>query len=214
MTDTKRTVVIDGVSVEMETRDAQVIERAFRTMEDQLRDLAATIEAKDAEMESAAEEKAEEKKKTKEEVEKKDAIIVAKDAAIAGLKQQLADAEMTPDKLDALVDARSVLVDRARAVLADSKAEFKGKALNDIRRAVVDSKLGDKAKGWSDAQVEAVFDSFTIDTRGTKAAQSNGMRDAVAVFQNSFSLSDTEAAKAEMYDAYDQELANAWQPKA
>lgn len=205
---TVKTVVIDGVSVEMEMRDAQIIERAFRKMEDQLRDLSEALDAKSEECESKSEEMNEGKKKAKEEVEKKDAIIVAKDAEIADLKKQLADAELTPEKLDGLVTARSAIVDRARIVLGDAKADFKGKTLNDVRRSVVDKKLGDKAKGWSDAQVEAVFDSFPAEKPDTK---SGGFQDAVHAFSQDFSMSDAAQKKVELYDKYDEELSNAWQ---
>lgn len=210
---TKRNVVIDGVSIEMEQRDSQIVERAFRSMEDQLRDMAATIEAKDEEMESKSEEAAEEKKKNKEEMEKKDAIIVSKDAEIEELKAKLKDSEMTPDKLDALVDARSVIIERARAVMGDAKAEFKGKTLNDVRRAVVDSKLGDKSKGWSDAQVEAVFDSFQVSE--SKKETTNGLDSAVAAFSRPAAYAaDADESRMKVYDDYDADISNAWQKQS
>lgn len=205
---TKRTVVIDGVSIEMEQRDSQIVERAFRKMEDQLRELSDTLAARDEEAESQSEEAAEEKKKNKEEMEKKDALLVSKDSEIEELKAKLKDSEMTPDKLDALVDARSVIIDRARVVTGDSKADFKGKTLTAIRRAVVDSKLGDKAKGWSDAQVEAVFDS--LQAAGNKGTVPNGINDAVAAFQQSFSTAASDEARVKLYDEYDADIANAW----
>lgn len=218
--ETMRTVVVDGVGVEMELRDAQVIERAFRKMEDQLRDLSDQLAARDeemsakeAEVESEQEEKEEMKKKGKEEMEKKDAIIVAKDSEIEDLKKQLADAEMTPDKLDALVDARSAVVDHARAILGDAKADFKGKTLNDVRRVVVDKKLGDKAKGWSDAQVEAVFDSFD-EAKPSAPHNANGFADAVTAFSKPFSAADADNNRAMVYDKYDEEISNAWNKTA
>lgn len=86
----------------------------------------------------------------------------AKDGEIAVLKQQVADAALTPAKLDAAVAARAVVVDAAKAVLgaafvADGKTEA------EIRREVVASRLGDAAKDMPEATVEGAFLAMTRD---------------------------------------------------
>lgn len=117
---------------------------------------------------SAAEEDA--AKKKKEAMESKAACDAAA-GEIAVLKQQVADAAITPDKLDVLVKERSEVIDAASSLL-DKAFVFSGKHLIDIRRAAVSVKLGDSvAKDMSDAGIEGAFKALTVGAPkiGTKA---------------------------------------------
>lgn len=89
-------------------------------------------------------------------------IVDAKDREIArvegerdeAMKKVIGDAE-----IDARVKARSTLIGDAQKVVKD--ADFAGKSDQDIRRAVVASKMGDKAiEGKSDAYIEAKFEHY------------------------------------------------------
>jgi hypothetical protein len=140
-----KTILVDGLSVSLEDKDAQIIERAMKKLQDQFG------------------EEEEEKKKMEEDNKKKDALIATKDAELMTLKAQLADAT-NPAKLDAAVKVRADVIGKARAVLGD-KLVVDGKSVGEIRRQVVDSKLKDAAKDWNDAQVEASFASLVADVK-------------------------------------------------
>ncbi len=112
-------------------------------------------------------------------LDKKDAAIAERDAKLAdaataastatgkmaALEQQLADAkaELDPAKLDARVADRAALVTRAKALVADAVTD--GKTDAEIRRAVVDAKLGDTAKGMDDAAIVGAFAALTADAK-------------------------------------------------
>jgi len=89
------------------------------------------------------------------------ASVEAKDGEIAALSAKLADAVITPEKLQLMADARSKLLDAARiavpAIVADGKSDA------DIRKEVVSAKLGDAAKDMSDAAIEGAFAVLTAD---------------------------------------------------
>lgn len=82
------------------------------------------------------------------------ALLDAEKGKVAALEAQLADAKVTPEKLERMVADRAALVDQAKAIVAD----FDAKGLDDaaIRKAVVVKKLGDKAP-TSDAAIEGAF---------------------------------------------------------
>ena len=88
--------------------------------------------------------------------------IATKDAEIATLKQQVADAAMTPAKLRDAAKAYSIVCDKAKALGVQFAQDADEVA---IRRAVVDAKLGDAAKGWTDEQVSISFATLTADVK-------------------------------------------------
>lgn len=82
--------------------------------------------------------------------------VQTKDGEIAALKQQVADAALTPAKLDEAVAARTALVDSVRAILPTFDA--KGKTDTEIKRAAVAVRLGDAAAAaLSDAALDGAF---------------------------------------------------------
>jgi hypothetical protein len=99
-----------------------------------------------------------------------------KDAEIVTLKKQLVDAKLTPQALDALVKDRHAVVEKAKKVLGD-KLIVDGKTIEDMRKQVVDAKLGAAAQGWSDEQIKASFDTLVANV-GTGGS----VNDAVRVF--------------------------------
>ena len=87
--------------------------------------------------------------------------IAAKDAEIATLKQQVIDAKVTPAQMRDAAKAYALTLDHAKklaptASITDSMDEVA------IKRVVVDSKLGDAAKGWTDEQVAVSFSTMAI----------------------------------------------------
>lgn len=88
--------------------------------------------------------------------------LATKDAEIATLKQQVADAAITPAKLRDAAKGYAIVCDKAKALGVQIAQDADEAA---IRRAVVDAKLGDAAKGWTDEQVSISFATLTADVK-------------------------------------------------
>lgn len=89
--------------------------------------------------------------------------IQTKDGEIVALTAKLADAEVTPAKLQQLADARADVIAKAK-ILAPTLATD-GKTDAEIRKAAVTAKLGDAAKDMADAAIEGAFIAFTKDAK-------------------------------------------------
>lgn len=87
--------------------------------------------------------------------------IQAKDGEIVALNAQLKDAEVTPAKLQALADARSAVIGKAKTLAPNLVTD--GKTDAEIRKEAVAAKLGDAAKDMADAAVEGAFMALTKD---------------------------------------------------
>lgn len=138
---TMKTLIVDGITISLDDTAFQVIQK-LQT------DTAAKLGASAKELTDAQTALATARTE-----------IATLTATNATLKQQVADAAMTPAKMDAAVRARATVVDAARkalpAVVVDNKTDA------EIRRQVVDARLGDAAKGWSDEMVTASFGTLT-----------------------------------------------------
>lgn len=93
------------------------------------------------------------------------AAIAAKDEEIGTLKAECADTAgkvLDADAIDALVQARVSVIDKARDMVADFDAA--GKSVEVIRREVVASVHGDEAAAETvtDAEVKGIFDFATV----------------------------------------------------
>jgi hypothetical protein len=159
-----KTVMVDGIECQMTDTAAALVARTIQTLRDQIENL-------------------EKKKKDDDDCKKDSAVKITelttasatKDAEIVTLKKQLADAKLTPQALDALVKDRHAVVDKARKVLGD-KLVVDGKTIEDMRKQVVDAKLGAAAQGWTDEQIKASFDTLVAGSGGST------VNDAVRVF--------------------------------
>ena len=134
-------LTIDGVSVEVDSVAADVIQRALKDAEEQKKTDAERIKELEDELETL---KAEKEKM---------------DAEIETLKTQAADAQLTPDKLDAAVKQRGELIDSARKLKSDLVTDGKSEA--DIKREVVSNAMdAEKIKDWTDEQITASFNTL------------------------------------------------------
>lgn len=89
--------------------------------------------------------------------------VETKDGEIAALKQQLEDAKVTPEKLQAMADARADVIGKAKVLSPSLVADGKTDAA--IRKEAVTTKLGDAAKDMSDAAIEGAFLALTKDAK-------------------------------------------------
>lgn len=131
---TVKKITLDGLTVDLS--DAAAVEAAINKLQTKLADANDAMGKTTAELE-------EEKKKS-----------ATKDGEIAALKSQLADAQ-DPAKLQAAADARAKLVADAKRMLPSLVTD--GKSALEIKRAVVQAKLGDTAKDMADASIEGAF---------------------------------------------------------
>lgn len=135
MSDTLRTVVVDGLSVLTTDHGALAIDKLTKALAD--RDTAKDKLVSDHATALAA----------------KDGELAKKDAEIDALKAKVLD----DAAIDARVQARGDLIAKAKAIAADVATD--GKSDVEIRRAVVVAKLGDAAvKDKPAAYVDARFD--------------------------------------------------------
>lgn len=200
-----KVLMIDGVNVEFVTdQSAQIAERAIASRDTQIK----TITDKGAADLKALNDKLNETTASVTTLTTDKATLTAENAT---LKQQVKDAELTPAKLDALVAERSEINGKAAVIMGD-KLVTDGKTATEVRRQVVDFKLGDAAKGWSDEQVAI---SFATLTAGVKATDSRAVHDTRQAFMHpgyngSGGNVQDQNAKAAMYDKADQQLSERW----
>jgi hypothetical protein len=191
-------MLIDGIGIELEERDVPVVERRIHALEQEVATtktaLANTQTAMQTDIATARNETA--------------VAVTAsqnKDAEIVTLKKQLADAAMTPQKIAQAARDRNSVEQRAKA-LHDAVVITDDKSDADIRRQVVDVRIGDVAKGWTDEQVTASFNTLTA-TQARDNDNGNGLQNVVNVLSTNNSGGDP-LAKA--YSEYETTLANRW----
>jgi hypothetical protein len=86
----------------------------------------------------------------------------AKDAKIATLETQLADAKLTPAALRDAAKAFAQVTAKAKALGVNVTDAMDEPA---IKAAAVAAKLGDRAKDWTADQIAASFDTLTADVK-------------------------------------------------
>lgn len=132
------------------------------------------------------------------------ATVSTKDGEIKALEQKLEDAKVSPEKLEQLARDRAALVATAKALDPNIVTDGKGEA--EIRKAVVEAKLGDAAKTMDDAAITGAFAAFAKDVKPVESkdslrevigSQPVNVGDAKADY-----LKEREAAKARLRDAY------------
>lgn len=142
-----KTILVDGLNVEV-TDDA---ERAILKLQGQLADSATKLEGAEKSL-----------KDEQGKVIERDATITAKDAKIAELESQLADAAITPAKLADAAKEYADVCGKAKAL----GVTFADDATADVvKKAVVDAKMADKAKDYTADQVAIAFEALTKDAK-------------------------------------------------
>jgi hypothetical protein len=196
------TIVVDGVTLQMADIAASVVLRRMKALEAETSDLRSKLE-----LQAEAS-----KKKTSEDaatIATHVASIGTKDAEIVTLKKQVEDSKLTPAKLDELVKDRALVAGKARVVLGD-KLVVDGKTVGEIRRQVVDTKLGDAAKGWNEDQVMASFTALTADIKDEQVQQTITASDALRRTFSGPPAGGAQQQSDKVYDAYDKRLGEAW----
>jgi hypothetical protein len=191
MSDNLRTVLVDGLPVQMSDKDAAIVQRTIQKMQDQFE----AFKKKSADDDEEAEK------------EKKDSAeaLKTKDALIATLTQQLKDAQ-DPAKLDAVLADRDVARTKAR-VLMGGTFKTDNKSIADMKREVVVAKSGvAAARNWGDVEVAAVFDHLAASVGPT---QTHPFQDASSAFASP-GVAAGQAIKDAAYAEYVKDLQNGW----
>lgn len=144
-------VIVDGVSLQVaDAATAQLIAKALKDAEAEVEKATTDKNALDKKIADMESQLAELKKQ-------RDADKTTNDSIVADLKAKLADVQ-SPAAIDAAVKARATVIDSAKKVLPAVVVD--GKSDEEIKRQVVDAKLGDAAKDWDANQVSASFASL------------------------------------------------------
>lgn len=212
-----RSVMIDGLACVVADHHADILDRHVKKQDAAIVDLTAQLKAANDKIATVTTDAAKAADEAKKALETKDAEVVT-------VKKQLTDSALTPDKLDALVKDRSEVTKKAKFLLGD-KLVVDGKSIADIRKQVVEAKLGDACKGWTDDQIAASFTAFTAglkdedmgDDRGAGGDRGNFSNDSGYSGQiaNAFSrpgsqqMDDGDRA----YGDRNNSLNDAWKPQ-
>ena len=108
-------------------------------------------------------------------------MVKAKDAEIVTLKAQLKDAQ-DPAIINANIVDRLSVISKAKVLMGD-KWTAGASTTEQMRREVVSSKVGDKAKAWDDKEIAACFEGLHMPTFSQN--KDNGrapIDDAIAAF--------------------------------
>jgi uncharacterized protein len=194
-------LVIDGVPVNVaDEQTGAIIQRHIDSLMGQVKSITDSFE--------------EFKKKAKDkdkEVEDAKTLVSTKDGEIAVLKKQVADAQVTPEKLDSLVKDRLAVIDRAKIML-DDKYVFDGKTVEQVRKDAVTAKLGDAVtKHMNDAAIEGAFAALAADEKTVTSDRQIG--DALRHRPHSAPMTTNDAATT-AHDEMVKKLNNAWQTPA
>src|SRR4029077_3367624 len=185
---------IDGVSIELEDKDGQILERHLTVLNQQIKDQGVDVEKLKAQIAALQQQLAAAMKAGD-----------AKDGEIVVLKQKVDDAKLTPDMLDKALNLRMEVVDRATAFFGDAKYAWNGKADAQIRRDVVAARMGDqKTKLMNDDAIEGAFLSIT------EPEHQDGFTRMTQSFLRPPSPSFNDKA-ASAYDKRNADLATRWQ---
>ncbi len=185
---------IDGVTIELEDRDDQILGRHLSALNKQIADQGADVEKIKAQIAALQAQLAAAMKAGD-----------AKDGEIGALKQKVEDSKITPEIMDKALNLRMDVVDRATAFFGDAqKYAWNGKADTQIRRDVVAARLGDqKTKLMNDDAVEGAFLSIT------ETEQQDGFQRMTQSFSRPPSPSFNDKAAA-AYDKRNADLSNRW----
>lgn len=149
-------VMVGDQSIQVADVSAGVLMKHLKGLETQISELQDKVK-RDKERADKAEKDA---KDAADALTEKTTALSTKDAEIVTLKKQIEDGKLTPQKLDEIVKDRAEAIGQAKKLIGD-KLVVDGKTTEDIRRQVVEAKVGQIAKDWSVEQVTASFNTLT-----------------------------------------------------
>lgn len=214
-----KTILVDGLEVQVMDSAATVIQRTISALEAKYQTLHDKFKKKEEEDEDDEEEfkKKDDAIKARDETIKvKDKEIETKAGEIAALKTQLDEAnkKASPQAIDSAARERASVIDKANTIMG-SRLKTDGMTVSDIRRAVVDARVGN-CKNWSDDRVEGAFDAMQTNafSQDRRNGPQNTIEDAVRVFgRPGIGYQSPAEARDKAYSDYDSGISEAWRGK-
>jgi hypothetical protein len=181
---------IDGVNIELEDKDGQILDRYLGGLQSKLADNEKKVGELTAQVVALGK------------------TVETKDGEIIGLNKKLADAEWTPQKRDQAIRDSMEIFDRARRVLGD-KLVTDGKSDIQIKREVVAAEIGDEeAKAMSDEAIAGVFSAVT------RQVKKDGFQRTVSALSQPLSAASNLTPSQAAYAKYVDSLNNAYKAKS
>jgi uncharacterized protein len=188
---TTKIIVVDGLSVTLDERDAAIVSRHIQKLEDEAKKLGGDIMTVTTDRDTH--------KKASE----------TKDGEIAVLKKKIDDSKVTPEMLDSAVNERVSIIGKAKKVLGDS-FDPKGKTNIEIKKLAVASKLGDAAKTMADAAVDGAFEMVALDTTTQTSGSGSDLRQFSQGLGTRTSPKDAQALADTAWEEQGERMRNAW----
>lgn len=216
-----KTVTIDNLECQMDQMAALHVTRTIRNLEDkikELKDAAKKRDDNDEERDTEDQKKDSVIVKLGNDVKTRDEQLKAKDGEIVVLKQQVVDAQMTPQKLNKYVVDRLEVINKAKQILGD-KYTVGDKTDDEIRKDVVVAKLGDAAAAFDAATSRGAFEALaTVRVHdAVPTGHTNSLDTALRAFGGTagkpgggYGMID---AKERAYDEYNREVSSAYRGK-
>ena len=148
-----KTITFDGLPLEV----TDAAEAAITKLQSQARDLQDKLAASETKVGELT------------------ATVSTRDGEKVALEAKLKDAELSPEKLEKLVADRAALIATAKAV--DPNVVTDGKSESEIRKSIVEAKLGDAAKDMNDDAITGAFASLSKDA---KVEMTDALRSTIA----------------------------------
>jgi hypothetical protein len=193
-------LLIDGQSIDFST------ELAAKHVQDHLTNLLKQIT--DANNKASTAEAEEEQEEQKRRTAEKDAESLRGEVAV--LKKQLEDAvaKSSPAAIDKEVKDRTELMLKADAAM-EGKTDFTGKGPDEIRRIVVQAKMGDAAKDMTDGEIVGAFKAITANIKPRSGT--DRLADSLSMLQHGGgNANNPQAIKDAAYEEYTKNLTSAW----
>jgi hypothetical protein len=131
--------------------------------------------------------------------------IQTRDGEIVALNAKLKDAEVTPERLQQLADARAKVIEDAKKI--DPKVVTDGKTDAEIKKAAVTAKLGDAAKDMADAAIDGAFRALVGSTPATDAVRAT-------IASGTVTVGDARVDYDKARDAQKKSLRDGWKNPA
>lgn len=193
-------LMIDGVPVDVvNDQSAAIIDRHIAMLNKRITDALADLEKANKD-----------KKKSEDDCNDARATVSAKDGEIVVLKKQVADAAVTPEKLDTLVKDRLSVITAAGSILGKTHV-YDGKTVETIRREAVTKKLGDATtKVMDDATIVGAFTALTADAKVTDSGNRQFASDVHRSHSNQPILTDAATARDAAFNESQKRLTESW----
>lgn len=208
-------IMVDGINCQMTDTAAEIVNRYIAQLTQKFNDSTAQITKVTGDAAAQA-------TKDATTITTLTTQMATKDAEIVTLKKLVEDAKVTPAMLDGYVKEIVSVSALAKHVMGDkaSTLVLAGKTADEVRKQVVDARVGAVAKDWDAATVKISFDTMTAGLDPAKLSTGDNrspILDTSAFLQPHIGTTDAqETVREKAHADYTATLKDAWmqpQPK-